>query len=468
MTHPRTAPPLPETAPPAFRAQARAVLGLGLPLIGSHMAQFGLHVTDTIMLGWYGVTDLAAGALGATVFFAFFTFGSGYANAVMPMVATAAARDDETEVRRATRMGLWLSLIFAALAMPVFLSATPILRGLGQEEAVSVLGGAYLAIVGLGLGPALMVMVLKSYLAALGRTQVVLWVTVAAVFVNILFNWIFIFGNLGAAELGARGAALSSVVVQLFTLAVMLGYAVWLPALRRYAIMVRFWRPDWPALRAVNALGLPIGLAMLAESGMFAASAVMMGWLGTQTLAAHSIALEITAMFFMIHMGLSNAATVLVGRAHGRRDLPGLRAAARASVIISMAVAVTTMGIYLLLGEVMVGAFLSPDDPERAVIVPLGVTLLWVAALFQLADGGQAMAMGLLRGIQDTKVPMVIAAVSYWLIGIPAGYALAFLLGLEGVGLWFGLVVGLSVAALALMRRFWRATRAAEAAAFPA
>ena len=468
MTHPRTAPPLPETAPPAFRAQARAVLGLGLPLIGSHMAQFGLHVTDTIMLGWYGVTDLAAGALGATVFFAFFTFGSGYANAVMPMVATAAARDDETEVRRATRMGLWLSLIFAALAMPVFLSATPILRGLGQEEAVSVLGGAYLAIVGLGLGPALMVMVLKSYLAALGRTQVVLWVTVAAVFVNILFNWIFIFGNLGAAELGARGAALSSVVVQLFTLAVMLGYAVWLPALRRYAIMVRFWRPDWPALRAVNALGLPIGLAMLAESGMFAASAVMMGWLGTQTLAAHSIALEITAMFFMIHMGLSNAATVLVGRARGRRDLPGLRAAARASVIISMAVAVTTMGIYLLLGEVMVGAFLSPDDPERAVIVPLGVTLLWVAALFQLADGGQAMAMGLLRGIQDTKVPMVIAAVSYWLIGIPAGYALAFLLGLEGVGLWFGLVVGLSVAALALMRRFWRATRAAEAAAFPA
>jgi multidrug resistance protein, MATE family len=257
--------------------------------------------------------------------------------------------------------------------------------------------------------------------------------------------------------MGARGAALASVLVQLFTLGVMLAYAVWVPALRRYELLVRFWRPDWGALRAVNALGLPIGLAMLAETGLFAASAVMMGWLGTQPLAAHSIAIEITAMFFMIHMGLSNAATVLVGRARGRRDIDGLRAAARASVILSMGVALATMLAYFILGEAMVGAFLAPDNPERALIVPLGVTFLWVAAFFQLADGGQAMAMGLLRGIQDTRLPMVIAAVSYWLVGIPVSYALAFPAGFGGVGLRFGLVVGLMVAAVALMIRFWRA-----------
>ncbi|WP_209425297.1 MATE family efflux transporter [Pararhodobacter sp. SW119] len=442
---------------PGFRTHARAVLVLGLPLVGSHLAQFGLHVTDTIMLGWYGVIDLAAGALGATIFFVFFTFGSGYANAVMPMVATSAAAGDEPEVRRATRMGMWLSIGFALLVLPFFLFSAPILAAAGQEAEVSALGGAYLAIVGFGLGPALLVMVLKSYLAALGRTQVVLSVTVSAVFVNIGLNWIFIYGNLGAPEMGVRGAALASVFVQLFTLGVMLAYAVWLPALRRYDLLVRFWRPDWGALRAVNALGLPIGLAMLAETGLFAASAIMMGWLGAHPLAAHSIALEITAMFFMVHMGLSNAATVLVGRARGRRDIDGLRAAARASLILSMGVAVATMLVYFTLGEVMVGAFLAPDNPERAVIVPLGVTLLWVAAIFQLADGGQAMAMGLLRGIQDTKMPMVIAAVSYWLIGIPVSYALAFLAGFEGVGLWFGLVVGLMVAAIALTIRFWRA-----------
>jgi MATE family multidrug resistance protein len=445
--------------PAGFLPQARAILALGLPLIGSHVAQFALHVTDTVMLGWYGVTDLAAAALGVTVFFAFFTLGAGYANAVMPLAAAANARDELTEVRRVTRMGLWLSLGFSLLVLPVFIWSGPMLDAMGQDPTVAPLAGAYLAIVGLGLGPALMVMTLKSFLAALGRTQVVLWVTLVAVAVNAFSNWVLIFGNLGAPEMGARGAALASVIVQLITLAIMLAYAALLPALRPYQLLIRFWRPDWVALRAVNALGLPIGLALLAETGLFAASAVMMGWLGPNPLAAHAIALEITAMFFMVHMGLSNAATVLVGRAYGRGDMPALRLAARVSVILSMGFAVTTMGIYLLFGEILVGLFLAPGDPERVVIVPLGVTLLMVAALFQLADGGQAMAMGLLRGIQDTRVPMVVAAVSYWLVGIPISYWLAFPLGLEGVGLWLGMVVGLSVAAIALMIRFWRTVR---------
>lgn len=438
-------------------AQSRAVLGLGLPLIGSHVAQFALHITDTVMLGWYGVTDLAAAALGVTLFFAVFTLGAGFGHAVMPLVAAADARGEPAEVRRATRMGLWLSLAYALAVLPLFLVSGPVLARMGQDPTVAPLAGAYLAIVGLGLGPALMVMTLKSFLAALGRTQVVLWVTVAAVFVNVLFNWIFIFGNLGAPELGARGAAVASVIVQLATLAAMLAYAALLPALRRYALLVRFWRPDREALRRVFVLGLPIGLAMLAETGLFAASAVMMGWLGPDPLAAHAIALEITAMFFMVHMGLSNAATVLVGQARGRGDRPGLRAAARAAVLLSMGFALTTAAIYLLFGEWMVGLFLAPDNPDRAVIVPLGLSLLWVAALFQLADGGQAMAMGLLRGIEDTRTPMLIAVVSYWLVGIPASYAMAFPGGLEGVGLWLGMVAGLTVAAVALMLRFWRA-----------
>lgn len=456
MSAPRPLDPdIPKVAAP--RMIMREILVLGLPLVGSHMAQFALHVTDTIMLGWYGVTDLAAGALGATVFFALFTLGAGYANAVMPMVASHAASDADTEVRRVTRMGMWLSLMFAVAILPVFIFSTPIFRLLGQEPEVAELGGAYLALVGYGLGPALMVMVLKSYLAALGRTQVVLWVTVLAVGVNAAINWVLIFGNLGFPEMGVKGAAVASVLVQLVTMVLLLAYAAWLPALRRYALLVRFWRPDFVAMRQVHALGLPIGLAMLAETGLFAASAVMMGWLGAQMLAAHSIAMEITAMFFMVHLGMSNAATVLVGRARGRGDIEGLRTAARVALMLSAGFALFTMTIYFVFAQQMVGVFLRPDDPERAVIVPLGVTLLMVAAIFQLADGAQAMAMGLLRGIQDTRVPLVIALISYWLIGIPISYALAFPLGMEGVGLWLGLVVGLSVAAAALLVRFWRA-----------
>ena len=242
-----------------FLANARAVLVLGLPLVGSHVAQFLLHVTDTIMLGWYTVTDLAAGALGATVFFVVFTLGMGFAQAVMPMVATAAAAGDDTEVRRVTRMGIWLSMAFAVLALPLFLFSAPLLARLGQEPDVARVGGGYLSIVGFGLVPALVAMVLKSYLAALGRTQVVLWATIAGVFVNIAVNWLLIFGNLGFPEMGARGAAVASVLVQVVTLSVMLAYAVSLPALRHYQLLVRFWRPDWTALRRVNALGLPIG-----------------------------------------------------------------------------------------------------------------------------------------------------------------------------------------------------------------
>lgn len=443
-------------SPLGFLPNARAVLVLGLPLVGSHVAQFALHVTDTIMLGWYGVTDLAAGALGATLFFVVFTLGMGYGQAVMPMVATFAAAGEGTEVRRVTRMGMWLSIGFSALALPLFLMSGPILGAMGQDPEVARIGGEYLAIIGFGMAPALVVMVVKSYLAALGRTQVVLWATVLGVFVNIGANWVLIFGNLGFPELGARGAAIASVLVQIVTLVAMLGYAVLLPSLRQYQLLVRFWRPDWTALRRVNALGLPIGFAMLAETGLFAASAVMMGWLGALPLAAHSIALEITAMFFMVHLGLSNAATVLVGRARGRGDGPGLRAAAKAAVLLSLGFAGATMLVYWIAAEPMVGLFLKPDEPQRDLIVPLGVTLLMVAALFQFADAGQVMAMGLLRGVQDTRQPMVIAAVSYWLVGLPAGYGLGFVIGWEGVGIWLGLVAGLTAAALALHVRFWR------------
>jgi len=182
----------------------------------------------------------------------------------------------------------------------------------------------------------------------------------------------------------------------------------------------------------------------------------MMGWFGKLSLAAHSIALEVTAVFFMVHLGLASAATVLVGRARGRGDTRAVRDSALAAVMLSLIFAGITVLLYLLFAEPMVGLFLKPDDPERDAIIPVGVSLLMVAALFQLADGGQAMAMGLLRGMQDTRRPMVIAAVSYWLVGLPVAYGLGFVAGLGGVGIWLGLTAGLTAAAGLLHWRFWR------------
>ncbi len=451
-----------------YVADARLVLVLGLPLAGSHLAQFALQISDTVMLGWYGVTDLAAGVLGATVFFTLFILGSGIANAVMPMVATAAASGDDTEVRRATRMGLWLSVAFGLAVMPLLWWSEPILLAMAQPADVAALTREYLQILAFAMVPALVVMVLKCYLAALERTQVVLWVTVAAVFVNVAVNWVFIFGNLGAPAMGVKGAAIATIIVQVVSALALMAYCGWLPALRRYTLWARFWRPDWGAMGQVWRLGWPIGIALVAEAGLFAATAVMMGWFGTRELAAHGIALEITAAFFMIHLGLSNAATVVVGRARGRGDQAALRRGAHAAVAVSLAFAVVAMVVYLLFAAPMVGLFLAPDDPERAVIVPLGVSLLVVAAFFQVADSAQVMAMGLLRGVKDTRAPMYIAAGSYWIAGLGTSYVLGFTLGLGPQGIWFGLVIGLTLAAVLLMLRFWRGAGRADGALAPA
>jgi MATE family multidrug resistance protein len=456
MTSPRSG-PIDKTGPAPLSASghARATLVLGLPLIGSNLAQFGLHVTDTIMLGWYGVVALAAGVLGASTFFVIFIFGSGFAKAVMPMVAAARGRGDETQVRRVARMGLWLSILFSIAIYPFFWWSEPVLLALGQAPAVSALGGDYLRIAGLGIGPALLVMVLKSYLAALERTQVVLWVTVAAIPLNAALNWALIFGNWGAPELGVTGSAIATVLVQVASLIILCLYAGLLPSLRVYQLFTRFWRPDWQAFADVFRLGWPMGLTGLAESGLFHASAIMMGWIGTVQLAAHGIALEITALTFMVHVGLSSAVTIRTGGYFGSGDVGAMRLGAKIGIASSALFAALTMILFLTFAEPFVSVFLRADEPQRIAIIGVGTLLLACAALFQFADSMQVMALGLLAGVQDTRVPMIFAAVSYWVIGIPVSYMLAFPLGLGPVGIWLGLVVGLMAAAISLMARFW-------------
>jgi MATE family multidrug resistance protein len=437
-------------------AHAREMLVLGLPLIGSSLAQMALHVTDTVMVGWYGVVPLAAVVLGASSFFIVFVVGSGFAKAVLPMVAAALGRGDETQVRRDTRMGLWLSIAYGLAVYPIFWWSGPILLALGQSPEVSALAQDYMRVAGLGMAPALVVTVLQSYLSALHRTQVVLWVTLAAVAVNIVVNWALIFGNWGFPELGAPGAAVATVLVQVLSLVLLAVYAGSHPPLRKFRLFQRFWRPDWPAMRQVWRLGLPIGLTGLAEGGMFQASALMMGWIGTVELAAHGIALEVAALTFMLHVGLSSAATIRIARFDGQGDRVALRRAAKVALVLSLAVAVASICLFLAIPQQIVALFVDLAKPKSAEILAYGSALLVLAALFQLADGMQVMALGLLRGVKDTQVPMVLAAVSYWLIGIPCSYLLAFPLGFGGQGLWLGLVVGLFCASASLMWRFWR------------
>ncbi|MFK7745540.1 MAG: MATE family efflux transporter [Roseobacter sp.] len=438
----------------AYSEHGRAVLRLGVPLIGGHLAQIAISVTDTVMVGWYGVEALAAVTLGSTYFFVFFVFGSGFAWAVMPMVASFAAEEDETGLRRATRMGLWLSVAFGLLAMPLMIWSEPILRLLGQGQSVARDASLYLEIAAFGILPALVVMVIKSYLAALERTQIVLWITVLGAVFNALTNYMFIFGNWGAPELGIQGAAIASVVTQVVSLIGVVIYARWV--LPEHAIFKRLWRADPQMLARVFKLGLPIGLTSLSEVGLFAATAVMMGWLGTVPLAAHGIAVQLSGITFMIHIGLANVATIRAGNAIGRSDIPRLERGALVVTGMSLVFAFVTIVFFLTMPAFFISLFVQDDEPAKLEILQLGVGLLAVAALFQLVDGAQVIALGLLRGLQDTRMPMIIAAVSYWGVGIPCSYLFGFVLGLEGVGIWLGLVIGLGLAGVLLSVRFWR------------
>lgn len=431
----------------------KAVLGLGLPLVGSHVAQMMIGVTDTVMLGWYGVDELAALVLGSHFFFVIFIFGAGFGNAVMPMVAEASAAGEETQVRRVTRMGLWASVFYALLTLPLFLWARDILIAAGQDPDISALAQDYLVIAGFGLFAALLVNVMKSYLSALERTGVVLWAVLAGVVLNIIGNYMLIFGNWGAPELGIRGAAISSVINQILPLILLILYARWKePA---HALLTRIWRADWEAFGQVIRLGIPIGLTILAEVGLFIAASIMIGWVGKIELAAHGIVMQIASLTFMIHLGLSGVATIRAGRALGERNEEKLKAGARVVLVMSLIFAAITIALFLLFPELWIIGFLDPVEPARNQIIALGTVFLAIAAVFQLADGAQAIAIGLLRGIQDTRVPMILAALGYWGIGVPCSYVLSQHLGYGANGVWVGLVIGLVVVAVMLNWRFW-------------
>lgn len=438
---------------------AKKLLILGLPLIGSHLAQMAMGVTDNLMLGWYDTTVLAAAVLATSMWFVLFIVGSGFGFAVLPMIARAVAENHDTDVRRVTRMALWLSALYGLAVMPLMMFSQPLLLAIGQDPDVSALAQDYLFIVAFGMVPSLWVMVLKNYLAALERTQIILVITLGAAVVNAFMNYGLIFGNFGLPELGIRGAALASTLLQIATVAVLVGYINRVTP--EYEIFKNTLRPDWAAFGRVFQLGWPIGLTNLAESGLFAASALMMGWIAVDTLAAHGIAIQIASLTFMVHIGLSQAATVRVGNALGRNDVAGLARGGQVALALSFLFSCFTIVLFLTVPEILIGAFLDPSDPARTTIIGIGVSLLAVAALFQFVDGAQVMALGLLRGFEDTKIPMIIAGISYWVIGLPASYLLGFPLGLGGVGVWLGLVIGLACAAVFMLLRYRKLLRAA-------
>ncbi|SHI59118.1 MATE family efflux transporter [Wenxinia saemankumensis] len=434
--------------------EARRLLGLGLPLVGSAVAGFAIHMTDVLMLGWYDVVALAAATIASTLWFNLFIFGAGFGNAVSPLVASAIAEGDDTRARRLTRMAFWLSAGFSVLTIPAFWWSEALLLAIGQEPQVAALAQDYLRIAMWGLPLHLGGNVMRNYLGAQGLTRVQLWVTMGAVLFNAGVNYALIFGNLGAPELGIRGAAIASILTQALTLLILCLYAE--RVLPEAKLFQRIWRDDAEARGRVFRLGLPIGLTSLFEAGLFAASTVMAGWFGAIPLAAHGIALQLAALTFMFHVGMSQAATIRAGGAYGRRSEADLRRVGLVSILVALAFALVVVAVFVAIPGPLVALFVDPAEPARAALISVGASLVLMAALFQLADAAQIIALSLLRGVQDTAVPMWLAMVSYWGIGLPAGYVAGFVLDWGVQGVWLGLTIGLAAAAASMMWRFWR------------
>jgi MATE family multidrug resistance protein len=443
-----------------WAVEVGATFALAWPLILTNLAQHGLNAVDVVLLGWLSAEALAAGALAHNLYFAFMIFGIGLVTATAPMMAQelGAKRHSVREIRRTVRQGFWIAAAFTLPVWAVLWNGEAILLRLGQDPVLAAGAGAYLRVLQWGLLPFLIYLVLRSFVAALGRPGFALAVCAAALPINAGLAWGLIFGRLGLPQLGMIGAGIATAVVSGF---MALGLAVLIlrdRRMRRYHVFGRFWRVDGPRFSRLLRLGLPIGATLAFEVTIFNAAGLVMGTLGTPELAAHTIALQVAALSFMVPLGISQAATIRVGHGVGRGDPAGVARAGWTAFAMGTGFMALMALVMLAVPGPLVGAFLDATNPANAVVIGHALTFLMFAALFQVVDGAQAVGAGMLRGLGDTRVPMLYAALGYWGVGAPLGLVLAYATPLRGSGVWIGLASGLAVVAVLMLVRWTRRT----------
>lgn len=428
-------------------------LRLAVPMMLTQLGQIAMITTDLAMIGHLGESAVAAAALAHTVYFVSFTFGLGLTSAVSPLAAQAFGAGDVRRVRRSLRVGLWVALLISLPMMASPLYGEHILLALGQVPHSAALAQRYLNGLAWGIAPALGFIALRSMMSAVNRPQAPLWITVAAIPVNAALVYCLIHGLFGLPELGLFGAGLATTLVNLGTFVAALAIAGLRKPFAEYHPLAHLWRIDWPLMRQLIAIGAPISFSLLLEYGLFSSAALLMGLISTTALAAHQIALQVTAVLFMVPLGIGMAATVRVGHAFGRDDMIGVRRAGVVAAVLGIAfVAALTVGI--IFGRYQLGRLFFGSSDASAPTVELTATLLLVGATFFIADALQTIMGGALRGINDTRMTLVFAAIGYWCVGFPIAWMLAFDANLGAVGVWIGLSIGSFVYAGLLILRF--------------
>ena len=440
----------------SWRDEAAAMFRLATPIVLGQLAWVAMLTTDAAMIGRLGKNPLAGAALVLMVYFMLYVFAFGITMATAALAAQAYGARNPRYVRRVIRQGLWVTVFLSAPMLALMSLAEPILNLLGQPAEAVVHADAYMSTLMWSLPFATAFCVLRNFVSALNRPVWALWVLLGCVPLNALLDYALIFGNFGMPRLELTGAGIATTSVNFLMFAALLTITLTARPFRRYTILGRFWRPDWATFRQIFTLGTPIAGIMMLEAGFFIGAVFMMGWIGTVAVAAHMIAIQIPHVTFMVPMGLSQAATVRVGHAVGRRDALGAYRAGWTAIALALVFMAIMSGVIVAMPESLASLFLDETRADTPEVLALAVTFLGMAALFQAADGVQAVAAGALRGLNDTGVPMAIAGVSYWVIGLASCVVLAFWMDLGGIGLWIGFVVGLAIAAVLLTWRFAR------------
>ena len=434
--------------------ELRATVRLALPLVFAQLAAIGSNVIDALLAGHFSAHVLGAVAVGASIWSLAIVSGIGMMMAVPPWVAQLDGAGRRLEVGAVFRQALWLAFGMGVLlwfavrhAMPLIelMSVTPSLRHDVQAFLLAISWGApaltcYFALRGLSEG--------------LSLTRPSMYFSLGGLALLVPLGYELMFGKFGLPPQGAHGCGMATAAVLWIE---MLGLGIYVlrhPNYRGLGLLDHF---EWPHLRRIAALahvGLPMAITLLAEAGLFVATALIISSLGEDVIASHQVAINIASLFFMIPLGLAMAITVRVGNAVGRGDAHGVRYAGFCGIGLTLGTQLFSAALMLSLPHFI--ASLYTHDPK---VIALAVQLIMLAGLFQFSDGIQVASNGALRGLKDTRVPMAITLFAYWMIGMPLGWWLTFQRGMGARGMWMGLIAGLSVAALMLFVRFWQSAR---------
>ncbi len=428
---------------------------LALPLIAGNIAGMGMNFVDTVMAGRLGAISLGAISIGGAVMSAVFLFVVGVLMSITPSVAQLDGAGYKLRCGRVTRQGLWLALAMTVLMWSVLRSASGLLQVMQVDPQLVPVALDYLRAISWGAPGICLLLVLRYFSEGCGHTAPTMYLGVLGIVFNVPLNYIFIYGKLGFPAMGAVGCGWATALVFVLQMLIMVIWIAMRPEYRRYHLLARFEWPDWRQLRDLLHIGLPIGLMIFVEGSLFVGAALLIGSLGTVPIAAHQIAINFSALCYMIPLGLAGAVTVRVGNALGRGMPQEAVRASRAGILLTLITQTITASLMFFAPAWIISWY--TDDQT---IAALAVGLLGLAAVFQFPDGLQAAAAGALRGYKDTRLPMVYTVIAYWLFGMPVGWWLTFRGGWGAAGMWVGMIAGLGVAALLLGFRLWRISHA--------